>query len=763
MSRCLVRFSVLIIVLAFGQGLVLAQIIVGGNGSNTTDSTVYSGSQSLVKTGSNTVTLSGNNTYTGKTTINAGTLVLGAGSSILLGWKSDIDINNGSTLSIGGSRFDLSQSASARTITFGSTGGNTIATGTGVNVVDWAGNTYRTTGGARNFISGPSGFNINAGATATLDVARGTDATSDLTVSLDFWNAGNIAKTGTGILTLSGANTYTGTTTISAGTLRVGDGGTTGGLGTGHVTNNATLVVDRNNSYVLSNTISGSGSLVQAGTGTTTISGNNTFTGGTTVNAGTLMLGAAQRLADTGALTLNGGTFNLGGFSELVGAVTLAGGSITNGTLIGSSYDLRSGNVAAVLAGSGALTKSTTNTVTLYAGNSYTGGTTINAGTLALGANNRLAYQGALTVNLGGTFDLGGFDQEVSSFILAGGALSGTGTLSSGIHNLQGGTINANLGGGVATATAGTTALIGNLNSMLTVSGGTVNAAGTIAGDTTVNGGNLNLSGNGRLSQYLTTTVSSGNFSTGGNETINRLVATGGTVDLTGDTLTVTGKDFNQSSIGSAVTLTGGTISVKGTLGYQASSATTDLSIESGGILFGAGTSRALTLNRGGLLSVGNSPGLMAAASANWEGGSTFQFEISNATGVAGTGWDLFSVTGELNLGGISSSNKMLLNIRSMSLLNYDVYSEYSWVFAQAATLAGTEGWASGLDVTDRFTIDSNDFYGGTQNGLLAVVTGTSEAGLATLSIKAVPEPSSGALLVIGMGALAALKRRRAV
>ena len=98
-----------------------------------------------------------------------------------------------------------------------------------------------------------------------------------------------------------------------------------------------------------------------------------------------------------------------------------------------------------------------------------------------------------------------------------------------------------------------------------------------------------------------------------------------------------------------------------------------------------------------------------------------------------------------------------------MGLLNYDVYSEYSWVFAQAATLAGTEGWASGLDVTDRFTIDSNDFSGGTQNGLLAVVTGTSEAGLATLSIKAVPEPSAASMIILSAGALLALRRRRCV
>ena len=179
------------------------------------------------------------------------------------------------------------------------------------------------------------------------------------------------------------------------------------------------------------------------------------------------------------------------------------------------------------------------------------------------------------------------------------------------------------------------------------------------------------------------------------------------------------------------------------------------------GTLSGSGTVGAFTLSSGGTLAVGNSPGLLTASSANWNVGSAFQFEIVDALGTAGTDWDLFSVTGQLNLGGISASNKMLLTILITDLQNYDVDTEYSWVFAQAASLAGTESWASGLDVTDRFAIDSSGFNGGTQNGLLAVVTGTSEAGLATLSIKAVPEPSSATLLMAGAFGLLALKRRR--
>jgi autotransporter-associated beta strand protein len=106
----------------------------------------------------------------------------------------------------------------------------------------------------------------------------------------------SITKAGTGTMFLSANNTYNGTTVINAGTVQIGAGGTTGALSSGSaITNNATLVFNRSNTITqgtdFANSITGTGNLIQAGSGTLVL-GTNTYNGATTVNAGTLQLAA---------------------------------------------------------------------------------------------------------------------------------------------------------------------------------------------------------------------------------------------------------------------------------------------------------------------------------------------------------------------------------------------------------------------------------------------------------------------------------------
>ena len=106
---------------------------------------------------------------------------------------------------------------------------------------------------------------------------------------------------------LTGNNTYTGGTTIAAGTLQLGDGGTTGSI-VGDVLNNGTLAVNRSDTFTFEGVISGTGAFEQIGTGTTILTADNTYTGGTTIVAGTLQLGNG---GTTGAIlgdVLNSGT-----------------------------------------------------------------------------------------------------------------------------------------------------------------------------------------------------------------------------------------------------------------------------------------------------------------------------------------------------------------------------------------------------------------------------------------------------------------------
>jgi len=108
---------------------------------------------------------------------------------------------------------------------------------------------------------------------------------------------------------------------------------------------------------------------------------------------------------------------DIGANSDTVGAVTLTGGNITGsgGTLTGSSYGVQAGSISANLGGAGALTKSTAGTVVLTGANSYSGGTNVNAGTLALNANNVLPTTGIVSLGGGGILQLNGTQQGTTA------------------------------------------------------------------------------------------------------------------------------------------------------------------------------------------------------------------------------------------------------------------------------------------------------------------------------------------------------------
>ncbi|MEI7902445.1 MAG: autotransporter-associated beta strand repeat-containing protein, partial [bacterium] len=374
-------------------------------GSTGTVSSILSSSAGagLVKEGAGKLTLNGQwNSYTGDT-INGGVLEFWSNSFEYIYSGGTIYINNGSTLSITGGRCDFGN----KTFAFGSTGGGTITVGAGVNWVTRVANTFRTTGGAQNLITGVAGLNLN-NLGVNFDVARGTDPASDLTVSSGVWGpgTGTFTKTGNGILTLSGVNSFAGPITLSAGTLKISGSGKLGDTGpyAANMANNAAFVYNSSAAQTLSGSISGTGTVTQAGSGMLTLSGANTYSGATVVTNGTLKIDGSGKLG--------GGTYTANLAND---ALFLYNSSATQ-TLSGA------------ISGSGAVTQTGSGMLTLGGTNTYSGPTAVSNGTLLV---NGSLGNGAVTVasgGLGGSGTIGGAVTVNSGARLYAGTDGGTGT-----------------------------------------------------------------------------------------------------------------------------------------------------------------------------------------------------------------------------------------------------------------------------------------------------------------------------------------------
>ncbi|EAQ5770966.1 TPA_asm: autotransporter outer membrane beta-barrel domain-containing protein [Salmonella enterica subsp. enterica serovar Senftenberg] len=613
--------------------LVASNVEALGTGDVTDDATLelntggdftnnIGGTGCVEKSGDDTLTLSGSNTYTGGTLISGGTLVANDVNALGTG---DVTDNAALMLNTGG---DFTNN-------IGGTG-RVEKSGDGTLTLS-GGNTY--TGGT--LISGGTLVATNVDALGSGDVTD--NATLELNTGGDFDNAisgsGQVVKSGDETLTLSGANSYTGGTLISGGTLVASN---VEALGTGDVTDNATLELNTGGDFI--NSIGGTGRVEKSGDETLTLSGTNSYTGGTLISGGTLIatnvdaLGSGD-VTDNATLELNtGGDFtnNISGSGQVVksgdetltlsGANTYTGGTtISGGTLVASNVEAlgtgdvtdnatlelnTSGTFDNVISGSGQVVKSGDDALTLSGANSYTGGTTISGGTLvasnveALGSGD-VTNDAVLELNTGGDFtnNISGSGQVVKSgdetltlsganSYTGGTTISGGTLIASNVEALGSGDVTndavleLNTGGDFDNAISGSGQVVKSGDDALTLSG-----ANTYTGGTTISGGTLVASnvealGSGDIDNYASLQLNaSGQFVTANLTTHdNATTAIGAGSALRANTLTQEANStlavhLTNSNSGAIVTADhanlGGTLDITG-IGNVAKSWTRD-------------------------------------------------------------------------------------------------------------------------------------------------------------------------------------------
>ncbi|MGN6727356.1 MAG: beta strand repeat-containing protein, partial [Tepidisphaeraceae bacterium] len=411
-------------------------------------------------------------------------------------------------------------------------------------------------------------------------------------------------------------------------------------------------------------------------------------------------------------------TVTLGG--TLVSAATADGGLTKSGagTLTVSSPTYNGPTIA-----TGGTLK-ITNFTTASPVTASTGGTVqLTNSTITLPASKFLTANAASIIAYDNTTVNANLTGVGTHHVLAGGATFNNAVFTTGTNLLADGATGLNNVTSTATITANApiTWAIGS-NTL-----GTLNANAAVTTNTWYNTGNINISSAGSLTN-------------------------------TGTTLLIGGGSRVTIANGGSLTTTAGTIELNGALLTNNGAVHGTLDVNYGSTVKGSGTFDAVNVSDGGVFSPGNSPGTATVASATFDTGGAYQFEISSAAATPGAGADLLSVTGALNITAGSTANSqfvihlMSLNSanQSAALTDFDPNQNYAFTLATAGSISGFEA--------DRFFVDTAGFrntfdgsFGVTQSGNTLMLNYTT----------AVPEPV--ALAAVGISAMLGLRRRRKI
>jgi autotransporter-associated beta strand protein len=635
--------------ITFGDGSALGIDTSNATGGTVTLTNQITGNKGITKLGTGTLVLnpSASNTFTGMTTVMGGTLQLGTTNTVIP-QASGFDVQGG-TLDLGGTNITLS-------------GGFSGLTDNPSNPpLPWLTQPSRVTFAGGVVQNGT--ITNNTSATAVDPMFDGQSGTVSANLAGDSW----LWKTTQGTLTLTGNNSYTRGTRISKGTLIVGHAnalGTTGDIvfmngtlkyATGITTDYSArfkssysaINIDTNGqtitfaSPISSTNASG---LKKSGAGTLILSStNNAYTGGTWVDQGTLQTSVDGVLPATNNLTVcNGATLDLNGTTQAIDNLYSMGGgavAIVNNksgtqatlTISGSNTGQFGGILADHASGTGtvALAKAGSGRLTLAGVNTYTGPTTISAGSLELASPSGPAMNGNLTIAYGAwlllsannqfgsycTLDLNGEmvlqnSAQTLTTLTGGGIIendhrySPLGVVASGTATLTVNNSSADTFNGVIRDNA-----LGNGKMALTKTGNgtlTFTGASTYTGSTNINAGTFRLTGSLHAGSAVSINASA--------------VLTGsGTVN---GPLTVNSGGIVAPGVG-AGTLTAGATTLSGTYACEIDGTTADRLTCTGN----------LTLNPGAMLAIStlNAPTLSSYVIASYSGTLTGSF--ANVTG----------------------------------------------------------------------------------------------------------------------------------
>ncbi len=448
----------------------------------------------------------------------------------------------------------------------------------------------------------------------------------DLTVSAALTGAGSVTKLGAGAVTLTASNNH-GSTTISAGTLRVGNGGTSGTLGAGPVTNNGTLAINRSDAQTLSNSISGGGSLVKQAANVLTMPAANSFNGGSQIEGGTLLMLHPDALG-SGAITHAGGQLR---FSFGDGSTTVLSNPVTLGATGHASFTIR-----------GTADAAPTLPTTVRLAGKISGGT---AGQV---------YQ---LVDTG----IGGNHNNILELRNAANDFQGTIRMERGTLGIDSDAVLGNPANDIEHFTENLNgALRFDADNIVLSSGRDITLPGT-ANSRPIN------------TQGFTATIP-GNISGSGilvKQGTGRLILSG------------------TNSTTSATTVAQGTLQVDGTF----ATSTAALTVNSGASLAGTGTINR-PVNITGAIAPGTGAGSLAIANTlTLQAASAVDIDLADWTGSAGTGYDTLNLTAlQINA---SPSSKLQVRVNASSLANF-TEGPKSFVIATATSAPaglGTDNW----------------------------------------------------------------------